>query len=95
MIPRQLLANPGGGGEQDLAPLSPFCCQQGGCVRPGGGSQGEAGGGCFSSSLQPKGIWRVDDQGGKAFGSLLPRGPEMKAFWFKFREEFRIMMWIY
>lgn len=58
-------------------------------------SQEEAGGlDAFSSVHQPKGIWRVD-QGGKAISSLLPRGAEMKAFWVKFKEEFRIVNWIY
>lgn len=90
MIPWQLLANPGSGGEQDLAPLS-LCIllsDGGDCVEPGGGSQEEAGGlGVVSPRCQPKGIWRVN-QGGKARGCPPHRGMEMKAFWFQVKEEF-------
>lgn len=50
--------------------------------------------GCSSPLYQPKGIWAVG-RGQKALGSPLPRGPEMMAFWFKFKEEFRIVEWIY
>lgn len=57
MIPGQLLANPGSGGEQDLALLS-LCIllfDGRGCVEPGGGSQDETGGlGVLSPLQQPK-----------------------------------------
>ena len=47
----------------------------------------------FSPLHQPRGIRRVG-QAGKALGSPVPSGVEMKPFGFKFKDRFRIVMWV-
>lgn len=95
MILRQLLANPGSGGEQDLALLSPSSpCPLGERVLTlevvaGRKQVGRP----FSPLHQPQGI-RTADQGGKALSCPVPSGMEMKPFWFKFKDGFRILTWV-
>lgn len=95
MIPGQLLANPGSGGEHDLVPLSLHSpCPMGEIVLNLEVVAGKKQvGRIFSALHQPQGIWRVD-QGGKALSSPLPSGVEMKPFWLNFKEKFRIVRWI-
>lgn len=80
MILRQLLANPGSGGEQDLALSSPSSCPLGERmltleVVAGRKQVGRP----FSPLHQPQGI-QMGDQGGKALSCPVPSGMEMKHF---------------